>query len=95
MAASMLAGDSIFGSLSMEITEMMMLSTPWMGLHLSAAVSWELYWSVPGGCKMEMQTLPSGYTREDINWSKRREEGDLLLGCHILVTNFITGGLLG
>ena len=56
----MLAGELMLGSLSMEMTERMMLSTPRMGLHLSSAVSPELNWSVPGGCKIEMQTLPSG-----------------------------------
>lgn len=39
-AASMLAGESSLGSDNMEITEMMMDSTPKMGRHRSADVSY-------------------------------------------------------
>jgi len=56
----MFAGELMFGSFSIEITDKTMLSTPRIGLHLSSADSWLLYSSVPGGCKIEMHTLPSG-----------------------------------
>ena len=39
MAASRFAGELIFGSLSIEITDSSMLSTPKIGLHLSSADS--------------------------------------------------------
>ena len=60
----MLAGDSMFGSLSIDITESNMASTPKIGLHRSSAVSCVLKLSVPGGCNIEMQSLPSGLTKE-------------------------------
>ena len=37
-------------------------STVWIGNHLSDALS-NPYWSSPGGWRMEMQRIPSGYTR--------------------------------
>ena len=58
--ASKLAGDSIFGSFNIDITLIKIASTPRIGLHLSSAVSYEFMLSSPGGCKMEIQTLPSG-----------------------------------
>jgi hypothetical protein len=35
----MFAGELMFGSFSIEMTERMILSTPRIGLHLSSAVS--------------------------------------------------------
>ena len=55
----MLAGESILGSLSIEMTEVRIDSTPRIGLHLSSADSIALKASVPGLCKIEMHTLPS------------------------------------
>jgi hypothetical protein len=46
--------------------------------------------SVPGGCSIEIQTFPSEYTKERIIIKNK-----LLFGCHIFVTNFISGGLFG
>ena len=63
-AASKLAGLSSLGSDNIEITETMMDSTPRMGRHRSIAVSCGLKASSPGGCKIEMHTLPSGYTSQ-------------------------------
>ena len=40
-AASMLAGELMLGSFSIEITDRMMLSTPRIGLHRSSADSYE------------------------------------------------------
>ena len=77
--ASRFAGDSMFGSFNIEITLIKIASTPRMGLHLSSAVSYAFILSSPGGCKMEIHTLPSGY----------------ILGCHILVLKIIFGGLFG
>ena len=57
----MFAGELMLGSFSILITESMIDSTPRIGLHLSSAVSYENS-SVPGGCKIEMHTFPSGYT---------------------------------
>ena len=37
-------------------------STVWIGNHLSDALSYP-YWSSPGGWRMEMQRVPSEYTR--------------------------------
>lgn len=54
----MLAGDSILGSFNIDTTERMTASAPRIGLHLSSAVSNEFIASVPGGCKIEMQTSP-------------------------------------
>jgi hypothetical protein len=61
------------------MTEIKIASTPRIGLHLSAEVSAGLKTSSPGGCKIEIQTLPSG---------KR-------LGCHISVIKTISGGEFG
>ena len=58
-AASTLAGEDKLGSLSIEITEMIIDSTPNIGLHLSSAFSIGLRGSTPGECKIEMQTFPS------------------------------------
>ena len=46
---------------SMLTTDSKIFSTDWTGLHLSALVSYPIG-SSPGACKIEMQTLPSGYT---------------------------------
>ena len=58
-AASTLAGLSSLGSESMEMTDTMIDSTPKMGRQRSMAVSSGLCASSPGGCRMEMHTLPS------------------------------------
>lgn len=58
----MLAGDSSLGEESMLMIDKMMLSTVWTGLHRSEALSWGFMGSMPGGCKIEMHTLPSGKT---------------------------------
>jgi len=68
-AASMFAGDWSLGEESIEITEMRIVSTLWTGDHLSFALSYP-YLSSPGSCKIEMQTVPSGYT-EHIHPFKR------------------------
>ncbi|SBT33530.1 hypothetical protein POVWA2_017530 [Plasmodium ovale wallikeri] len=47
-AASTFAGDSILGSLSIEITLTRIPSTDHMGLHLSSGFSCSLYMSTPG-----------------------------------------------
>jgi len=61
-AASILAGESSFGSESMEMTDTKMDSTPRIGRHRSSAVSCWFSWSSPGGCRIEMHTTPFGYT---------------------------------
>lgn len=58
---STLAGELMLGSESMEITLNMTVVTVWVGNHRSSGNS-PLIASSPGGCKMEMQTLPSLYT---------------------------------
>jgi hypothetical protein len=58
--ASIFAGDDVFGSAKREITESKIDSTVCVGFHLSEAVSPESG-SSPGGCKIEMHNLPSGY----------------------------------
>ena len=58
--ASMLAGELIFGSLSMDITETRMASTFRIGLHFSSALSCSFIESAPGACRIEIHTLPSG-----------------------------------
>ena len=63
-AASMLAGDSSLGSESMDMTDTMIASTPKIGLQRSIADSCGLCTSSPGGCKIEMHTLPSSCTVE-------------------------------
>ena len=78
-AASILAGDSSFGSESIETTETMIPSTPRIGRQRSSAVSCSLNLSSPGGCRIEMHTLPSGYT----------------LGWNISLTKVMVGGLFG
>eukprot|EP00326_Haptolina_ericina_P040081 CAMPEP_0181242070 /NCGR_PEP_ID=MMETSP1096-20121128/41477_1 /TAXON_ID=156174 ORGANISM="Chrysochromulina ericina, Strain CCMP281" /NCGR_SAMPLE_ID=MMETSP1096 /ASSEMBLY_ACC=CAM_ASM_000453 /LENGTH=173 /DNA_ID=CAMNT_0023338221 /DNA_START=246 /DNA_END=769 /DNA_ORIENTATION=- len=50
-AASMLAGDSVFGSASIEMTESKMDSAVCIGRQRSAAASYP-YESSPGACKM-------------------------------------------
>jgi hypothetical protein len=59
----MLAGELQFGSESMEMTEIRICSTPNTGLHRSSAFSSSLKGSFPGLWRIEIQTLPSGYTR--------------------------------
>ena len=78
-AASMLAGESSFGSESIEMTETRMDSTPNIGRHRSSADSCAFIWSSPGGCRIEMHTTPLGYT----------------FGCHMSEMNVIFGGMLG
>ena len=63
LAASIFAGELILGSLSIEITDKMMLSAECIGSHLSPAFSSGLNLSSPGGCKIDMQTRPSGKTK--------------------------------
>lgn len=63
-AASMLAGDSSLGSESMDMTDTIIASTPKIGLQRSIADSCGLCTSSPGGCKIEMHTLPSSCTVE-------------------------------
>lgn len=58
-AASMFAGLSSFGSESIEMTETTICSTPKMGRQRSMADSMGFVASSPGGCKIEMHTLPS------------------------------------
>ena len=77
-AASIFAGDSSFGDDSIEIIDIIIVSTVCTGDHLSLALSYP-FGSSPGECKIEMQTLPSGYT----------------FGCHISVVKRTVGGLLG
>lgn len=57
----MFAGDSSFGDDSIEMIEIMIVSTVCTGDHLSLAFSYP-FGSSPGVCKMEMHTRPSGYT---------------------------------
>lgn len=78
-AASMFAGESRFGSPSIDITETRILSTPKIGRHLSSGLSCSLYLSWPGGWSIDMHTCPSGYT----------------FGCHISCSKHIFGGLFG
>ena len=85
----MFAGESMLGSFNIEITEIRIASTPKIGLQRSSAVSCVLKLSVPGGCRIEMQTLPSGYTEPG------HLKTYLLFGCHILLMNLISGGLFG
>lgn len=47
-----------------------MASTPNIGLHFSSGRSCSLNSSTPGGCKIDMQTLPSGYTIYRLNSNK-------------------------
>ena len=62
----------MLGLFSIEITEIMIASTPRIGLQRSSALSWELRGSVPGGCRIEMQTLPFSKTKTKVtqleNW---------------------------
>jgi len=58
--ASIFAGDSVFGSISIEMTLMMISSAVRTGLHLSVSFSYALNSSTPGACNIEMQTAPSG-----------------------------------
>lgn len=78
-AASILAGDESFGSVSIDMTDIMICSTPSIGRQRSSASSIGLWGSTPGGCKMEMHTLPSGNT----------------FGCHISVRKVMVGGMFG
>ena len=55
-AASTLAGEAQFGSDSIDITDSNICSMPIIGRHRSSAFSSP---SSPGGCRMEMHTLPS------------------------------------
>lgn len=48
-AASIFAGESMFGSPSIDITESKIASTPKIGLHRSSAFSCSLNKSCPGG----------------------------------------------
>jgi hypothetical protein len=57
----MLAGDSSFGELNMEIMESIIVSTVCTGLHRSLACSYPVG-SSPGECRIEIQTRPSEYT---------------------------------
>ena len=74
----MFAGLSSFGLDSMEMIDSMIVSTVCTGDQRSFACSYPIG-SSPGLCRMEMHTLPSGYT----------------FGCHISLTNFTVGGLFG
>ena len=58
--ASMLAGELIFGDESIDTTDTKMDSMPMIGRQRSVALSNSLYLSSPGGCRIEMHTLPSG-----------------------------------
>ena len=57
-AASTFAGDSSFGSASIEMTLIRIVSTVWTGSHRSEACSYP-YLSSPGSCRIEIHTLPS------------------------------------
>ena len=59
-AASTFAGELILGSIIKEITLTKISSMPKTGLHRSVSSSISLNSSFPGGCKIEMQTVPSG-----------------------------------
>ena len=48
----------------MEMTLKMTFSTLWTGLQRSDADSY-MVGSSPGACKIEMQTVPSGYTLQE------------------------------
>ena len=76
-AASIFAGLSSFGELSMLMILNIMVSTVWMGDHLSEASSYPLG-SSPGECKIEMQTFPSGYTikEESKTFSPKKKRGE-------------------
>ena len=54
-AASTFAGDSSFGSASIEITDIIIVSTVWTGSQRSEAFSYP-HLSSPGSCRMLMQT---------------------------------------
>jgi hypothetical protein len=53
-----LAGELIFGSLSIEMTESIIVDTVWVGNHRSSASS-PLIKSSPGGWRIEIHTRPS------------------------------------
>ena len=62
LAASTFAGESTLGSFNIEITDTNICSTPKTGLHFSSSRSCSLYISLPGLCKILIQTLPSSNT---------------------------------
>ena len=59
-AASTFAGDSKFGSTSIEVTLMSTAYIVRIGFHFSESFSWGLSGSSTGGCRIEMQTSPLG-----------------------------------
>ena len=59
--ASTFAGEDKLGSARRDMTDKRIDSTVCVGFHRSAAVSPESG-SSPGGCRIEMHSLPSGYT---------------------------------
>lgn len=60
-AASTFAGLSSLGSANMLMTLINIFSTDCIGLHRSSAFSYP-NWSSPGVCRIDMQTMPLGYT---------------------------------
>lgn len=64
----MLAGEKIFGLFSIEITDNNIAYTLSIGLHLSSEDYCSLNSSNPGGCNIEIQTLPFGYTDKFTIW---------------------------
>ena len=62
-AASTFAGLSSLGELSMLMTDNKIVSGLCTGVHLSAADSYP-YLSSSGGCRIDMQTSPFGYTAQ-------------------------------
>jgi hypothetical protein len=58
-AASTFAGESILGSHKRLMTDYKIYSTPKIGLHFSFSCSYSFISSLPGGCKIDIHTLPS------------------------------------